>query len=65
MDALMATCRKRSSIAVLEDRAHIVITIQRDTVMRERWDRYSREYTYAHGIEFDEVLEVIRKAITI
>ncbi|MBN1311543.1 MAG: nucleotidyl transferase AbiEii/AbiGii toxin family protein [Anaerolineae bacterium] len=63
-DALMATCEKRASSAELEDRGTILRTIQEDSVMRQRWDRYCNEYTYAQGITFDEALEMIQEAVS-
>lgn len=60
IDALTATCQKRLSTSVLDDRDNILSMIQNDAVMRDRWERYSAEYPYAHGISFDEVIGVIR-----
>jgi predicted nucleotidyltransferase component of viral defense system len=57
--ALQATCEKRKSLDALKDRERILRTIQSDGTMRGRWDRYSKEYFYANGIDFDEVIEVL------
>lgn len=64
MDALKATCKKRASSATLGNKNNILLTIQRDDVMRERWDRYRKAYPYAHGIKFDDVLELIRTILS-
>jgi predicted nucleotidyltransferase component of viral defense system len=59
LSALRATTEKRMSIAALEDKNKILLEIQSDAVMRQRWVRYCKENYYANGIEFDEVIEVI------
>lgn len=59
--ALKATSEKRFSSQAINEHLQILMTIQSDPVMRQRWDRYSKEYHYANGIIFSEVLEVIRK----
>lgn len=40
-------------------RAEILRSIQSDSTMRQRWNRYCRENNYADGIEFDDVLGVL------
>ena len=57
--ALLATIENRGSVAVLENMEDILKTIQADSVMRARWERYTREYFYANGISFDEVIETM------
>jgi hypothetical protein len=37
----------------------ILRTIQSDTIMRQRWDRYCRENYYAKGIAFDDVIGLL------
>lgn len=59
LSALRATTEKRMSIAALKDKNKILLEIQLDAVMRQRWVRYCKENYYANGIEFDEVIEVI------
>jgi predicted nucleotidyltransferase component of viral defense system len=57
--ALQATAEKRLSLDALRDSQKIIQTIQADAVMRQRWDRYCKEYYYANGIPFDEVIETL------
>lgn len=57
--ALQATSEKRMSFAALQHKENIIYTIQADGIMRQRWDRYCKEYYYANGISFDEVIEVL------
>ena len=57
--ALQATSAKRMSLASLQDKGKILLTIQSDTILRQRWDRYCKEYDYANGIDFNEVIKVL------
>ena len=57
--ALHATSDKRMSLAALQDKEKILLTIQSDVIMRQRWDRYCKENYYANGIEFDEMIGVL------
>jgi predicted nucleotidyltransferase component of viral defense system len=59
ISALNATARKRGSLLAVQDKEQILRTIQSDTTMRQRWDRYCKENYYAKGIEFDEVIGVL------
>jgi predicted nucleotidyltransferase component of viral defense system len=58
-EALRATTEKRMSLAALESKNKILLEIQADAVMRQRWDHYCKENYYANGIGFDEVIEVL------
>jgi predicted nucleotidyltransferase component of viral defense system len=57
--ALHATSEKRMSLPALQDKVKILLTIQSDEVMRQRWDRYCKENHYANGIKFDDVIDVL------
>ena len=57
--ALNATSKKRMSLAALQDKEKIIRTIQSDAIMRQRWERYSKENYYANGITFNEVIRVL------
>jgi predicted nucleotidyltransferase component of viral defense system len=57
--ALNATSRKRMSLAILQDKEKILLTIQSDPIMRQRWERYCKQNYYANDIEFDQVIGVL------
>ena len=57
--ALKATSEKRGSLLALQNKEIILQTIQSDAIMRQRWDRYCKEYYYAKDIEFDDVIGVL------
>lgn len=57
--ALNATSEKRGSLSALQDKEKILRTIQSDTIMRQRWERYSKGNYYAIDIAFDDVIGVL------
>ena len=59
--AILATAEKRSSTTFLPDKTLILQNIRSDTTMRQRWNLYCREYSYASGIDFDKVMDVLEK----
>lgn len=59
ISALNATSQKRASLAALRDKEKIIPTIQSDSTMRQRWERYRKENYYAKDIEFDEVINAL------
>jgi predicted nucleotidyltransferase component of viral defense system len=61
--ALNATAQKRMSLAALRDQDKILQSIQADTIMRQRWDRYCKDNHYAIGIDFDEVIGTLAEII--
>lgn len=61
--ALNATAQKRMSLDALKNSNAIVRTIQADSTMRTRWDRYCREYYFASGISFDEVVDILHAVL--
>ena len=62
--ALNATAQKRTSLAALRDQDKILQTIQTDTIMRQRWERYCKENYYANGIEFDVVIGILKELVS-
>ena len=57
--ALNATAQKRTSLSALRDQDKILLSIQADTTMRQRWERYCKENYYANGIGFNEVIDTV------
>ena len=62
--ALSATAQKRTSLAALRDQDIILQSIQTDTIMRQRWERYCKENYYANGIEFDVVIGILKELVS-
>jgi Nucleotidyl transferase AbiEii toxin, Type IV TA system len=57
--ALTATCQKRSSLIALQDAKRILLAVQVDFLMKQRWDLYCKENFYANDIEFNEVIKTL------
>jgi len=62
--ALNATAQKRMSLAALRDQDKILQSIQAETIMRQRWERYCKENYYANGIEFDVVIGILKELVS-
>lgn len=60
-NALAATCEKRRSSEILKERLRILQSIQSDSVMRQRWERYRKEYYYASMVSFDSVIALLKQ----
>jgi predicted nucleotidyltransferase component of viral defense system len=57
--ALNATSERRMSLEALQGEEEIIQAIRADVVMKQRWERYCKEYYYANGIGFEDVIEVL------
>lgn len=62
--ALRSTAIHRGTEEVLEGWSAGLRLIEGSSAMRERWEKYRREFSYAKGIPFDEVCEKIRQVLT-
>ncbi|MBR3777154.1 MAG: nucleotidyl transferase AbiEii/AbiGii toxin family protein [Kiritimatiellae bacterium] len=62
--ALRSTAIHRGTEEVLEGWSAGLRLIEGSSAMRERWEKYCREFSYAKGIPFDEVCEKIRQVLT-
>ncbi|MBO5906400.1 MAG: nucleotidyl transferase AbiEii/AbiGii toxin family protein [Kiritimatiellae bacterium] len=62
--ALRSTAIHRGTEEVLEGWSAGLRLIEDSNAMRERWEKYCREFLYAKGIQFDEVCEKIRQVLT-
>ncbi len=61
--ALKATSEKRMSLTAFQDQDKILLTIQSDPTVRQRWHRYCIENYCAHGIGFDEVIRILMEIV--
>lgn len=62
--ALRSTAIHRGTEEVLEGWSAGLRLIEGSNAMRERWEKYCREFSYAKGIQFDNVCEKIRQVLT-
>jgi predicted nucleotidyltransferase component of viral defense system len=63
--ALHSTVTHRGTEEILENWSSSLQVIKDSKTMRERWEKYCREFSYAKGILFDEVCEKIRQVLMI
>ena len=63
--ALRSTVAHRDTEEVLENWSTGLRLIEGSKAMRERWEKYCREFSYAKGIQFDDVCEKIREVLMI
>lgn len=57
--ALVATSKKRGSLAVLKDYKNIIDVVRNSDVMIKQWRTYQNDFEYATDISFDEVCDAI------
>jgi hypothetical protein len=57
--ALLGTSRKRGSINAVMNYRAVLAEIADDVAMNQRWNGYSREYSYANRIEFSHTIESV------
>ena len=58
--ALMATCERRGTLAALSEAAAVIDAVESSGTQLEYWRRFQREFPYARGIEFGEVVKPVR-----
>ncbi len=60
-DALLATCRKRGHLELLEDAASIFDEVEQDPVMENLWHSYQKHFSYASDLSWQTVMDSARK----
>lgn len=63
--ALRSTATHRGTGEILENWTSGLRLIKDSKAMRERWKKYCLEFSYAKGIQFDDVCEKIRQVLMI
>ena len=58
-EALEATCSKRQSQAVLDNRERIIKQIENDSGLKELWSNYQRKYDYAREYSWYDIVAVL------
>lgn len=57
--ALSATSQRRGSLAAVQNKENIMMAIQSDSTMLQRWQLYCQENYYAKNIDFGEIMSVL------
>ena len=60
-DAITLTAQHRGTSEIIKDWKKIVEKIAIDSKMRQQWKRYQKDNYYAEGIEYDDLMNAIRK----
>ena len=58
--ALTTTCKKRKSADAINDWRKILVEIMANANLKEYWEQYRREFTYAKEIEFVATCDVLK-----
>lgn len=59
-DALKSTAGKRGTNFIFKDINRRLNEISRSEPLRHRWSNYKRNYRYADGIQYDDIIDAIR-----
>ena len=62
-DALAATMRHRGTFDVLARAESVIASIRASTAMQRQWDKFQREFPFANGIGFGEILETLNGSL--
>ncbi len=58
--ALRETAEKRGTYNRIKEFNHVIEIIELSDIMRQRWDNYSKKFSYAEGIKFEEICLAIK-----
>lgn len=59
--AIMYTAEHRNSLEIIKDWRNVLDELSTDSDMQNQWRRYQKNNFYAEGIEYEELLESIKK----
>lgn len=62
-DALAATMRHRGTFDVLAKAESVIASIRASTAMQRQWDKFQREFPFANGIGFGEILDTLNGSL--
>lgn len=60
-DALRATAEHRGTTSQIEDVDGILKNINENAELKAMWEKYRRQFAYAKGIEFVDIIETLRR----
>ena len=59
--ALRETAEKRGTYNRIKEFNQVIEMIELSDIMRQRWDNYSKKFSYVEDIKFEETCEAIKK----
>ena len=63
--ALKETCKKRGSLAVLNQYDGIIDRIRHDSGMQSFWSNYQKEFEYAKNVTFSDTCDMVSKIMNV
>jgi len=61
--ALSATSAHRGTTEKISNFSEILEAIEKSQILRNQWEKYKREYSYARDIKFEDTIKVIRDLV--
>lgn len=62
--ALDATARHRGSLEYIKNKEHMLSMISESADLRELWNKYCKQFSYAKGIEYTDVICVLKELLS-
>lgn len=62
--ALIATATHRKSAEIIADSATIIRTIEKSDSLMNLWSKYQKDYSYAIGISYGDIIAMLKKLST-
>lgn len=64
-NALKATANHRGTVRQIEDVPGILQNIEESPELKTMWERYRKQFTYAAGIEYEQIINVLKTLLGI
>ena len=61
--ALSATAKHRGTAAQIADVPGILHNIGESSELYAMWDKYRKQFTYAAGIEYEQIIEILKTLV--
>lgn len=63
-DALAATASHRGTKDQIANKEAIINSLVRSTDLRQMWEKYRKQFSYANNIEYDAIIAVLKNLVT-
>lgn len=62
-EALRSTAKHRETTHIFNNISNQLVEIKESEVLKSRWSKYTRDYRYANGISYEDVMDVLMELI--
>ena len=62
-EALRATARHRGTAEQITDVPGILHNIEESPELHAMWDKYRKQFAYAAGIEYEQIMEILKTLV--